>query len=68
MQGPKLSAASWGAKWQWGWDGAYCCCCHPEKGLTWDLLLDADALYLFVALGTDAAVTPFSVLTLLVLS
>lgn len=36
-------------------------------GLTWDLLLHTDALNLFVALGTDAAVTALSVLTFFVL-
>ena len=36
-------------------------------GLTWDLLLHTDALHLFVAISTDAAVTALGVLTLLVL-
>ena len=39
-----------------------------ELGLTWDLLLHTDALNLFVALGTDTAVTALGVLALLVLS
>ena len=38
------------------------------RGLTWDLLLHTDTFNLFVALGTDAAVTALDVLTLLVLS